>query len=53
MSSSVKFDLVRFLLAGVWFIIKIQLKYCGVHIGARPLLYINVIWFGYIARLSQ
>ncbi len=25
----------------------------GVHIGARALLDINLIWFGYIARLSQ
>jgi hypothetical protein len=25
----------------------------GVHIGARALLGINLIWFGYIARLSQ
>ncbi len=25
----------------------------GVHIGARPMLVINLIWFGYIARLSQ
>ncbi len=25
----------------------------GVHIGARALLDINLMWFGYIARLSQ
>ncbi len=25
----------------------------GVHIGARALLGIKLIWFGYIARLSQ
>ncbi len=25
----------------------------GVHIGARALLVINLIWFGYIASLSQ
>jgi hypothetical protein len=25
----------------------------GGHIGVRALLFINLIWFGYIARLSQ